>query len=431
MNSMKGKMPANNQYTARQKGAILPLFAIGLVFILGMAGLAIDSSHSFVNVTRLQNALDAAALSAGRTLNSSSGDETLASAHGTATFNRHLTSNGGDPEMDDSLNISFEYSQTLVPFDVNTTTNPSRYVRATVTNHDIPVWFARVLPGVGATTTIGTTAVSGPIPIGGGNGQVCDLAPMVVCGDPLETTANDNTLFGLPYGNGELYCLKASSPPNGNGNDNGNDNGGGNQDPPGECQEPVGELGPGNFQLIQLDCGAGGDCVRENLAGKYDGCLADANSVLTKPGNTVGPTAQGFNTRFGQYQGGGPDINATTYPPDQYISAPMTYAEYANKQKTGATVDRTDGVADRRIMSVPIGDCSAAPGGQGTITVLGFGCYFMREPTEGNGQDNWIIGELIDQCEASGDIDYTPDVTDPSSVNYRIILYNDPDNLAS
>lgn len=429
---MNGKVPTNRVGFCKQTGAILPLFIIGLAFIVGMAGLAIDSSHSFVNVTRLQNALDAAALSAGRTLNSSSGDESLADAHGTTTFNKHLASNGGDNEMADSLNISFEYSVTLVPFDINVTANPSRYVRATVTNHSIPIWFARVLPGVGATTTIGTTAVSGPIPIGGGTGEVCDIAPMMVCGDKTQTP-DDDQIFGLPYGNGELYCLKASSPTSGGGSGVVCDDTGTNPNcPPKECIDQPGELGPGNFQLIDLpECGTGGNCVRDNLAGKYGGCLANLSEVETEPGNKVGPVTDGFNTRFGQYSGNPGEFNPDKYPPDQYITTDLTHADYAYKQKNGVMVDREDGVADRRIMSVPIGDCENAGGGKETITVLGFGCYFMRAPTEHRGNDNWIIGELVEKCEASGDIDYTPDVTDPSSVNYRIILYNDPDNLAS
>lgn len=52
----------------RQKGAVLPLLAIGMLAILGVAGLAIDTGHAHLNKSRLQNALDAAALSGARTL---------------------------------------------------------------------------------------------------------------------------------------------------------------------------------------------------------------------------------------------------------------------------------------------------------------------------------------------------------------------------
>ena len=54
---------------ARQRGAVLVLVAVGMLAIIGMAGLALQSGHLFVNKTHLQNALDAAALSAAKTLN--------------------------------------------------------------------------------------------------------------------------------------------------------------------------------------------------------------------------------------------------------------------------------------------------------------------------------------------------------------------------
>lgn len=422
---LRSKKNNTTKFKCCQKGAILPLFAIGLAALLGLAGLAIDTSHSFVNVTRLQNALDAAALSAARTLNQNAGNESLATQDGTTTFNQHL-----EGELTSAINITFSYSEKLMPFVA--TANASRYVRATANNHTIPVWLARVLPGVGATATIGTTAVSGPIPVGTGNGEVCDIAPLIVCGDPTETTQGDDTLFGLPQG--ELFCLKASSSTGGNGNGNGNGgnggngNGNGNQGPPGECQEPADIIGPGNFQLIELDCGPGGSCVRDNLAGAFPGCLTNSGTVTTAPGNTVGPTAQGFNTRFGIYQG---PVNRTDFPPDVFTGAPMTFAEYQQKLANGDPPDHADGVTGRRVMSVPIGDCSVTTNGRGTITVLAFGCFFMREPTVGNGQDNWIIGELVDQCEASGASQFQPMVTDESESTFRIILYNDAGNLAS
>ena len=61
---------------ARQRGAVLVLVAVGMLAIIGMAGLALQSGHLFVNKTHLQNALDAAALSAAKTLNNDGTVET-------------------------------------------------------------------------------------------------------------------------------------------------------------------------------------------------------------------------------------------------------------------------------------------------------------------------------------------------------------------
>ena len=48
----------------KQRGAIVPAVVIALPVLLLAAGWALDFGHTFVNKTRLQNALDATALSA-------------------------------------------------------------------------------------------------------------------------------------------------------------------------------------------------------------------------------------------------------------------------------------------------------------------------------------------------------------------------------
>ena len=80
-----------------------------------------------------------------------------------------------------------------------------------------------------------------------------------------------------------------------------------------------GPIGPGNFQLFELG-GSGANIVRQNLAGAYEECIDPGSTITTKPGNNVGPTAQGLNTRFGQYQGGG--MNAATSRPDIVTTEP-------------------------------------------------------------------------------------------------------------
>ena len=58
----------------KQKGVIGVLVAVGLVALLAMAGLALDTSHAMLNKTRLQNAVDAAALSGAKELDLTGGD---------------------------------------------------------------------------------------------------------------------------------------------------------------------------------------------------------------------------------------------------------------------------------------------------------------------------------------------------------------------
>lgn len=398
---------------SNQTGSMLPLIAVGMLAIIGVAGLAIDSSHAFVNVSRVQNALDAAALSAAKSLHLYGKDTTVATNDGAATFAEHL-----EGEMSGDVTVTFQFSTTLNPF-VPGGSDPN-FVRAISDNHTIGMYFAQVLPGVGNDWTIGSTAVSGPIPLSGG--QVCDIAPLLVCGDPTDTDPTDGTIGGLPVGTGETQCLKFGAGTNsGNGN-------GGDDSAPGVCgvqavDDPDG-VGPGNYHLLRLG-GNGGNVVRQNLAGGFQGCTSILGTVDTEPGVTTGPVRQGFNTRFGEYSGG--NLSSSDYPPDLVTTSPMTYADYSATYAAGGPFN-ADGEEARRIMAVPIADCAGIQNGQTQVPVFALGCYFMREIIASGGQNNYIIGELIDDCEASG----IPGSGNPALGGpFEIILFNDPGNDAT
>lgn len=411
---MKSLLFKNRTYgmKSRHRGAMLPFFAIGMLGIIGVVGLAIDSSHAFVNSTRLQNALDAAALSAAKTLHQFNKNTALARADGTATFAEHLSgemATGG-------ATVGFEFSTTLNPF-VAGGADPN-FVRATSNNHTIGMYFAQVLPGVGNNWTIASTAVSGPIPLLGG--EVCDLAPLLVCGDPNQTD------FGLDYTAGNLQCLKyGAGTNNGNGGNGGNGNGNGGHICDTQFPDNPDGVGPGNYHLLRLG-GNGANIVRENLAGGYQGCGTLGGIVETQPGNAAGPVRQGLNTRFGEYQGGG--INIADYPPDLVINSPSTYSAYSAAYANPNSSFHSDGQEGRRILTVPIVNCAGIQNGQSQLPLLGFGCYFIRQKIEQGGQNSYIVGELIEECDASGSPGaVTPALGGPQ----KIILYNDPGNQAT
>jgi len=55
----------------RERGSTLVLVVIGMLALLAMAGLALDTAHVLLNKSRLQSALDAAALAAAKALSQS------------------------------------------------------------------------------------------------------------------------------------------------------------------------------------------------------------------------------------------------------------------------------------------------------------------------------------------------------------------------
>lgn len=62
------KVTLKQHWPARQRGAVTVLITAALIAVLAMAGLALDGGHLLLNKTRLQNAVDAAALSGAKTL---------------------------------------------------------------------------------------------------------------------------------------------------------------------------------------------------------------------------------------------------------------------------------------------------------------------------------------------------------------------------
>jgi hypothetical protein len=193
--------------------------------------------------------------------------------------------------------------------------------------------------------------------------------------------------------------------------------------------------------------------VRQNLAGGYPGCATTGNSVQTETGNVTGPTAQGLNTRFGQYSG---PLSQTDYPPDVIVKGqtpaltvdgtgniwqnttqitsnninqlysfqkysadlqnPASY-DYQPKESGGA------GAFQRRIVSVPVGDCTKTAGGTTSVPVLGFACFFLLQPVIQKGTDDYVVGQFVGNCDVTG----TPGPNPASGPGpYIIQLYHDP-----
>ena len=397
---MRGRAQRGQHHTAprEQRGAALILVVVGMVAIIGVVGLALDSGHAMLNKTRLQNTVDAAALAAAKVLDQTA-DEALADAAADAMFATNAGNAGnreiGDAYANGDINVTVEFSSTLNPFTPGST--PAAYVRVRAQGFTMPAWFTGVL---GATEkAAGAAAVAGPSPT---INQACNLMPMMVCGDP----SAPGPLFG--YTEHQPEVLKSSTT-NGNW-----------------------EVGPGNFQLIRLGDGQGGAAVREAMAGGFDGCMTTGDLIETEPGNTIGPVVQGFNTRFGEYLG---PLNGTqsTYPPDVVVQQPIPPLDYDSTTDTitqsGAPI--TDGsqinfnyddytarvegeqydyqpspngvgAFQRREVAVAIGDCSETTTGQGEVPLLGFGCFFLLQAAQQQGNESHIYGEFLEDCRAGG-----------------------------
>ena len=147
----------------RQGGAVTILFVVGMIAIVAMAGLALDGGHVMLNKTRLQNAVDAAALSGAKELDLTS-DIVRARDAAVLAFGTNGSSAGnselGEAYTSGTIDIEIQFSATLNPFVPGT--SPAEYVRVRARNFRMPAWFANV---VGITEkTVAATAVAASAP---------------------------------------------------------------------------------------------------------------------------------------------------------------------------------------------------------------------------------------------------------------------------
>lgn len=437
---------------SNQRGVVLPIVAIGLLAILAVAGMALDGSHALANKTRMQNTVDAAALAAAKVL-----DQTTDAAQATAAANSLFAINAdgaGNHELNDAydagdITVTVEFSTTVNPFAPGSPDGP--FVRVIATGFDTQTTLSRVL-GFNEIPTP-ATAVAGPSgPLGSGNGaQLCDIAPIAVCSDdvPEEPLPEPPDLPPPPPENDSNDVLRVLKPN------------------PGQH----GDIGPGNYKMIRLGC-TGGACLRQNMAGDYGGCATVGETVETEPGVDSGPISQGFNTRFGMYQGGG--LSPYDYPPDMVDTGqdpelfadceepPNIYRPINSPNGSGncnGTFDPSDivetagelpysyndyvadsaatpeppAVKNRRLLIFPVVNCNGDNAGQSELDVMGFACFFMLQPLDtghqghGGGQ---IFGQYIDTCDVNGSPGINPG-GGPSPLLYKIQLYKDPDSSDS
>jgi Flp pilus assembly protein TadG len=375
---------------SRQRGITLVVIAIAMVGLLAIAGLAIDVGRLVGDKARLQSTVDAAALTAAKVLDTT-GSAAAATTAATNSFNtnaaqqRELAAVGG--------NLTIDYSNTLQPFAAGS--GPPLYARVRATGFNIAASLSSVL---GFTNfVLAASAMAGPSPT---LRNACNLAPMMVCGNPPTAGA---PVYG--YSVGQITALQLSS---GTG----------------------ATRGPGWF--LQQSSGAGQD---QDYAGSYAACSTVGNSSPAQTGTAPAPVAQGLNTRFNEYLAG--DVNGGNYPPDAITNQPAGAARLACTDPTCATivtgagnavanaaqypdfsyegmyqpdlqagnynippVPNGDAVVDRRVLAVPVGDCAGVAPGNNNVPVLGLACMFMLQDVDPvTGQ---VFAEVVPSCEVNG-----------------------------
>ncbi|MEQ1438727.1 TadE/TadG family type IV pilus assembly protein [Fontimonas sp. SYSU GA230001] len=362
---------------ARQRGVAAILVTVSALALIAMAGLALDLGVAYVAKSRLQNALDAAALSGAKILN-----DTRSVSLATTAAQTDFAANMGSI----SVTVAVSTSPTLTPFASGP--NP-RFLRVSVAALPVALRLVSALPGIGDTLNVAGSAVAGPIPLGG---TICSALPVALCGTNNDTDCSDGACYGYTAGAANEIEFKGDNT----------------------------SLKSGNYGLVELSCGTGASCVRSGMAGGEEYCFTIGGTLVTEPGVKQGPTSQGLDTRFGIYAG---PTSAAQYPPDVVTanSPVIFYNTYLSLLSSGVwNYPSPPGRPQRRVVTVPVINCSTPVTGRSTVPLLGGACVFLTRPVSSSGS---IYGQLITACEADGSVPTNPD---PASPYYKIILYRDP-----
>jgi hypothetical protein len=124
-------------------------------------------------------------------------------------------------------------------------------------------------------------------------------------------------------------------------------------------------------------------------------------------------------------KGGGP---AEVVNSSNFQQLGFTYDDYVNRTENGPhDHPAPTGRPQRRLLAVPFVDCTTTVNGQGTIPVVGFGCFYLLQKVVQKGNENFVYAEYIGNCAAGGTPGPAPD-PDPTTGPglYTIVLHNDP-----
>jgi hypothetical protein len=375
-----------------QRGAVLPLTAICLAGLCGLASLAVDVGMMFYARQQAQNKVDAASLAGAQLLPAR---DDASRAHVTAVVNAFIAaSNTGSSSL---IKTAVSFPTTVKKDDGTTVTVPEGYAIKVDGYVDAPMSFSPVV-GFSPVSVDGVTKNARSIPAHATCASFgppstmpagTDSIPIGIIGDDpnssnpdiafvsrLLTTApnSDTPQPGVYQSADKIFTLKAGV----SGGTGGTS---------------------GNYGALDID-GSGGSNYQQGLASYSKSAVNVGDVVATETGDLVGPTKQGIdarlaptNTLFSHHYSsyvdwffGDPSlpIDNTMAP----VTDPSTGAVYYYHQDP----NRQD-KSDAHIMVVPI-ITSSSKSGKNSVTILGFGVFFL-ETTQPGGGGSVISGRFI------------------------------------
>lgn len=280
------KRDQHKRFARNADGAVAATYAIALIPLIAIAGLAFDYTRLVGMDTELQNAADQAALAGASQLDRTSGsmERAIAAIQGGLVANSTLFANDADGINVDvpAAGIVFYASRADAEAGTNSFTDVTRFAEAGFVEVTVETRAANyaLTPVVGALTgSLDAAAVAGM------GSALCRIPPLMVCNPDegnRDSTGEENATFDVAARRGTGMRVVAG--PTGSG--------------PSYWE-------PGNFGF--LDLGSGASAVAEGLGWltSLDNCLSvEGNETIapdTEPGLKAG-AIDSINTRFDIYQ---------------------------------------------------------------------------------------------------------------------------------
>ncbi|MGM9486091.1 pilus assembly protein TadG-related protein [Ideonella sp. YS5] len=381
-----------------QRGAVAVVVGLTIVMLTGMVGLAIDGGHLYLTKTELQNASDACALSASYNLTGSPAITQAAFLESEAAGQTVGHRNKVDFQNSDiaKSDITIEYAPALTGPWIKAVSNPagtSKYVRCTLQRTGITPYLMQVVGFGDQTVKAMATATLAP-------SQSNCAIPMGLC----TQTGGSAPEYG--YVKGTWYGLDFTDT-GGNANYTGNfrwlDFDPNNTTPgcPGGGANEIACVMQGAGQC-SLPAPIAGSCPKTG-ATTPPGCVGENGNVSKMEG--------AYNSRFGVYKSGGGNPNMNTAPPDftglaydattwslghdayagtsgvseknfkqaRSLHSSTQAAFYSNPYQNTTVADHTDHGADRRLVVVPMVDCTNFTGGGKYAPIRAYACVLMLD----------------------------------------------------
>lgn len=367
-----------------ERGAVLAVSAFGMLAFLLAVGLCVDISHFYVTRAELQNGADAAALAGASALNSQPGGITQATARAVEVMNSyefgHEGIEIGPGDVTFAVNFGGPYMSADAADDV---AGDIRFVQVKVPPAPIGAVFAGLAMGGTDTANISAEAVAGmSVP----PNVFCEWIPLTVIEDPAAPLTPKNT-----------YVIRGG---------------------------PHSSTSPGNFQVLAVQ-GRGAAVARRDLGRGVNACASpgDTYEKDTEPGINAGPVRAGLNSRFDDYAAG---MDWEEFPPDANVKENITFEQYRNATPGSANWESPSpghgGVANRRIVVLPIVGASEFDPGRDTIRFNRFAAFFLQ--TKVGGGSGWdIVAEYIGERIMFGTGGYVPGAGPVNAQLAQPVLY--------